>query len=70
MSSRRILGAILLVVGLLLVGFGVNSAQTAPEKAMEGITGRYTKNTMWYLIGGAAAVIGGAVIAFGGCCKK
>jgi LPXTG-motif cell wall-anchored protein len=55
----RILGIVILVVGVLLLLFGLNSSQVVTEKVVEGLTGRYTETTMWYLIGGIAMIIGG-----------
>jgi hypothetical protein len=65
--SPRILGVVLLVVGLILVAFGLNSTESAADTVKEGLTGRYTDRTMWYLIGGAAlAVLGGGIALIGG----
>lgn len=64
--SNRILGIVLLVVGLLLVGFGLNASDSVADSVSEGFTGRFTDKTMWYLIGGAALAIGGLALAFMG----
>lgn len=65
--SGRTLGIVLLVVGLVLVGFGLNASHSVTDSVTEGVTGRYTDKTMWYLIGGAAlAVAGGGMTIFGG----
>lgn len=70
MSISRIIGVILLVVGIVVLGFGINSSQAVPEKVMEGVTGRYTEHTMWYIIGGIALIVGGAALVLcKGCCK-
>jgi len=68
----RILGIILLVVGALILGFGINATQSITEQVVEGVSGKYTDNTMWYIIGGIAAMIGGGVLALSGkgCCRK
>lgn len=58
----RILGIVVLVVGLLLLVFGLNSSCTVTEKVVEGVTGRFTDNTMWYIIAGAAMSIGGLAL--------
>ena len=63
----RIFGIVLLVVGLVVLGFGINSSQAIGEKVVENISGRFTSNTMWYIIGGIALIIGGGALAiFGG----
>ena len=64
--SARILGIVLLVVGALLLAFGFNATDSVSDSISEGVTGRYTDKTMWYLIGGAALAIGGAALAFFG----
>ncbi|HTF91168.1 MAG TPA: DUF3185 family protein [Planctomycetota bacterium] len=65
--SPRILGIVLLVIGLILVAFGLNASDSAADSIKEGFTGRYTDKTMWYLIGGAAmAVAGGGLALMGG----
>lgn len=67
MASGRILGFILLAVGVALLVFGLNQTDSPVEKVTEGVSGRYTDTTMWYIIGGiAAAVGGGALLLFGG----
>ena len=64
MTSNRILGIILLVVGVIALYFGINAANAPAEEVTEAITGRYSDQTMLYLIGGAAAGIAGAVMLF------
>lgn len=66
MNLSRILGIICLVTGLLVLGFGLNSSQALTERAVEKVTGRYTDNTMWYLVGGAALIVGGGALALTG----
>ncbi len=62
--SARTLGLIFLVVGILLVAFGLNASDSVADSISEGVTGRFTDKTMWYLIGGGALAIGGASMAF------
>ena len=66
MSLTRLLGIALLVVGAILLYFGLQSTETFSEKVVEGFTGRYSDGTMAYLIGGAASgVIGLGLLVFG-----
>lgn len=66
MSTQKIVGIVLLVVGLILLYFGWQSTGGFAEEVHEAFTGRYTDETMRYLIGGgAAAVVGLALLAFG-----
>lgn len=54
------------VVGLIVLGFGVNSSQAISEKVVQNLFGRYTSNTMLYIIGGIALIAGGAALAYFG----
>jgi len=64
MGSQQIVGFVLLVVGLILLYFGWQSSQSLGDQVTEAMTGRFTDNTMWFLIGGAAAVAAGVFLAF------
>jgi uncharacterized protein DUF3185 len=67
MGSKKILGLVLLVVGAVLLYFGFQATDAPLEEARETLTGDYSDQTMMYLIGGAAAAVGGlALLAFGG----
>ena len=55
----RIIGLVLLVVGVTLLIFGYQASQSVTERVVDGLTGHFTNQTMWYLIGGGAAVVGG-----------
>lgn len=66
MSTRRILGIVLLVVGAALLYFGFQATDAPLEQARESITGDYSDQTMLYLIGGAAAAVGGLALLFFG----
>lgn len=62
MPMGRVLGAIALVAGLILLGFGLNASDAPMEQLSETFTGRYSDRTMWYLVGGGAAAVGGLVL--------
>ena len=62
----RIIGLVLLAVGVTLLIFGYNASQSVSEQIVEGFTGRFTQQTMAYLIGGIAALVGGAALALWG----
>ena len=67
MTPVRIVGIILIVIGAVLLIVGFNASESVVDQTSEFFTGEFTDSTMWYLVGGAAAVIGGVlVIAFGG----
>lgn len=63
MGTGKIMGVVLLVVGVLLLFFGWQSSESVGDQISETFTGRFTDETMWYLIGGAAAVVAGAFLA-------
>ena len=66
MRMTQILGAVALVIGLVLLGFAYHASNAPMEQVSEAITGRYTNQTMWYLILGIAAAVGGVLlVAFG-----
>ncbi len=66
MPLGRILGLIILAVGVALLVIGHNATQSPVEQLSESFLGRYTHETQWYLIGGIAAVVGGAALALFG----
>jgi hypothetical protein len=66
MSAARLVGLVLLIVGVILLVFGINATHSVGERAVETVTGKYTSNTMWYIVGGIASIIaGGGMIFFG-----
>ena len=60
----RVIGTALLLTGIAVFGFGLNSSQVFVEKGLEKTTGRYSENTMWYILGGIALIAGGGALAF------
>lgn len=66
MNSQRILGVVFLVVGVVLFLFGLNATDSVADTVSEGFTGKYTDETMWFIIGGLVAAIVGFVLMLGG----
>lgn len=66
MSQRKIIGLCILVVGVVLLVFGFNQTQSLSGEVGEALTGRYSDETMLYLIAGAVGVIAGLAIMFTG----
>ena len=66
MSNQRILGVLLLVIGLVLLYLGLRATDTVRESIAEGVTGTFTDRTTWYLVGGAAAAIVGGLLSLSG----
>ena len=57
MYLQRVLGLAILVVGIFLLVFGINSTNKVSERVSQDFSGKYTNNTMWYIIGGSALII-------------
>ncbi|QKT04276.1 DUF3185 family protein [Ectothiorhodospiraceae bacterium 2226] len=66
MSATQIIGVVLLVIGAVLLFFGMQQADSPVDQVTEAVTGRYTDETMWYLIGGLALIVGGGLMALFG----
>lgn len=56
MRQAKLMAILLLIVGTFLLYFGFNQANSAFGEVGEAITGKYSDETMAYLIGGAIAV--------------
>jgi tetrahydromethanopterin S-methyltransferase subunit B len=63
MNTNKLIGIILLVLGAVLIYFGLNATESPTEEIAEAVTGRYTDKTMYYLIGGAVSAVLGLVLA-------
>ncbi|KZB57728.1 hypothetical protein AUP42_00845 [Thalassospira lucentensis] len=62
MPISRIAGIVICIIGIALLVVGFNASESAADQLSETFLGRYTDETVWYLIGGAAAAIGGFVM--------
>lgn len=63
MKKSVLIGTVILALGVVLLVFGINAANSPVEQVGEAITGRYSDQTMAYLIsGGVAAVVGFVVL--------
>ncbi|MDX3774843.1 DUF3185 family protein [Chromatiaceae bacterium AAb-1] len=54
---NKVIGLAILVVGIILLYFGYSEYNSAASKITETVTGSPTDNAIWFLIGGAIAVI-------------
>jgi LPXTG-motif cell wall-anchored protein len=66
MSGNRIIGLVLVVVGIVLLVFGMNASQAPVDQVTQTFTGRFTQTTMTYLIIGIIAIVGGGLLALRG----
>jgi hypothetical protein len=63
---NNIVGLALFAVGIVLLIFGFNASQSFSSDVSRFFTGNPTDKSIWLLIGGAAAVITGLVVAVRG----
>lgn len=59
MNTVKLIGIGLLVLGAILLYFGFNATQSVGEEVSEAFTGKYSDDTMMYLIGGGVAAVAG-----------
>jgi drug/metabolite transporter (DMT)-like permease len=59
----RVIGLVILVVGVVLLVFGFNASDAPVEQARETLTGKYSDSTMLYIILGAVGVVLGGLMA-------
>lgn len=67
MNTQRVFGVVLLVVGVILFVIGMNASESFADRWSNFFTGHFTDATVWYIICGIAAAVGGLALAtFGG----
>jgi hypothetical protein len=59
---KAMVGIVALVVGVVLLGFAYQSSNAPLEQIFSTLTGRYTDQTMWYLIGGVVLSAAGVLL--------
>jgi hypothetical protein len=63
MSMNRLLGAVLLVVGVILLVFAYRASNAPVDQITNAVTGHFSDQTMWFVILGGAGVVGGGLLA-------
>ena len=63
MSPQRIIGFVVLVVGIVLFIMGLNASHSMADRASNFWSGRFTEATTWYIIGGIGLSILGLLMA-------
>ena len=66
MSPPRILGIVLLVVGVTLLIIGMNASHSVSDQVSHTFTGRFTQATTWYIVGGIASALLGVLLMLSG----
>ena len=62
MNTQRIVGVVLLVVGLILLGVGMNASHSLADQVSNTFMGRFTQATTWYIVGGIASALLGVLM--------
>jgi hypothetical protein len=62
MSSQRIVGIVLLVLGVVLLGIGINASDSIADQVSETFTGKFTDSTTWYIVGGIGLALVGVLM--------
>ena len=63
MNGVRVLGIVVAIIGAVVLYFGVSGSHSLVDQASQTLTGRYTRETMTYIIIGIIAVVGGGLTA-------
>jgi len=63
MNSQRIVGVVLLIIGVALLVAGLHASHSMADRTHDLIFGRYTKMTALYIFGGIALGIAGLLMA-------
>lgn len=66
MAQTHIIGFVALALGSILLFFAWKASNAPVEQISEALTGRFTGNTMWYLVGGVIGVVVGGALIFRG----
>jgi len=66
MSQSNILGLVALALGAVLLFFAWRASNAPVEQVSEALTGRYTGNTTWFIVGGVIGIVGGAALLLRG----
>lgn len=66
MTQSKIIGLIALAVGCVLLFFAWQSSNSPVDQMSEALTGRFTGNTMWYLLVGLIGVVAGGALLYRG----
>jgi hypothetical protein len=62
MKSQRLLGIVLVVVGVVVFVVGMNARSSVADTVSHTFSGSYTRQTAWYLVGGGAAAVFGLLL--------
>jgi hypothetical protein len=63
---NRATGIALLVVGLVLIIFGMNAAESLGSRLSQLLTGTPSDKAIWFLVAGTAVAVIGLIMTLGG----
>ena len=66
MSPQRIIGIVLLIIGVVVFIIGMNASHSVADQVSNTFTGRFTKDTIWYIVGGLALSLFGLLMTIFG----
>jgi len=66
---NKAIGLALLVVGIILIIYGIDASHSLSSNVSRTFTGAPTNKALWMMLGGGAAAIVGAVLTFSGSSK-
>jgi len=66
MTQSNIIGLVALVVGAVLLFFAWRGTNAPVDQLTEAMTGRFTGNTMWFMIAGLIGVVAGGAMLIRG----
>jgi hypothetical protein len=68
---QRIFGIVLLAAGIAFLIVGMNASHSAADQISNTFTGKFTRETSWYIFGGGAAgLVGLLMVVFGAGAKN
>lgn len=65
-AMNKTLSLVFLVVGIVLLVYGLNASDSAASSVSEAVTGTPTDKSMWLVILGAVGIVAGGVGLFAG----
>jgi len=66
MKAGKLIGLVLIVAGGALLYIGINATESPLEALSQTLRGRYSDQTMFYLIGGGVSAVVGLAMLFKG----